>query len=190
MRLECDACPCSLDAFPCNSPAEHLASGAVTPRAAAEEALARANSNGSHTVYIALMQRECARKRTRCRSNSAAVPCRFSMACRFRLKIASTLPDSRRLSGSRLRGWQRRGARRFRGSGPPALAGRDHHRQNAHASAGLWHHRRKSGLRRLRAAARRAASHRRLFQRRCASVQEQSALAAIGTDTGGSVRVP
>src|SRR5580704_8678878 len=47
-----------MSVLPARSPlqqlSEQLARGEITPRAAAEEALSRANSNASHNVYIAL----------------------------------------------------------------------------------------------------------------------------------------
>ncbi len=73
----------------------------------------------------------------------------------------------------------------------PARRRRRHHRQDPPAPARLRHHRREQRLRRLRAA---RATPTRLTggssSGAVASVQEGSALAAIGTDTGGSIRTP
>src|SRR6202167_5560383 len=53
MRLKCSPCPHSPRA-PLQQPPEQLACGNITPLPAAEAALARANSNASGNVYIAL----------------------------------------------------------------------------------------------------------------------------------------
>ena len=65
----------SMSVLPARSPvqrlAERLASGTITPRAAAEEALPRANSNASHNVYLALNAEKV-------REEADALPQRFA----------------------------------------------------------------------------------------------------------------
>ena len=170
---------------------EQLARGDITPRSAAEAALSCANSNASHNVYLALDAEKV-------REEADTLPRRFPPVAKPPLYgVPVSIKDCFDVAGfpttsgfAFLRRTQRRGARGFRRGRSPALAGRDHHRQDAHAPPGLRHHRRESGLRRLRP----ARDARRLTggssSGAAASVQEQSALAAIGTDTGGSVRVP
>ncbi len=146
---------------------EQLARGDITPRAAAEAALSRANSNASHNVYLALDAEKV-------REEADTLPRRFPHCCQAaslrrpcfdqRLLRRCRIPDN--IGFAFLRRTQRRGGRGFRRGLSPAFAGRDHHRQDAHASTGLRHHRRKSGLWRLRAATRRAATNRRVLQRR------------------------
>jgi Asp-tRNA(Asn)/Glu-tRNA(Gln) amidotransferase A subunit family amidase len=64
--------------------------GDVTPRAAAEAALARANSNASHNVYIALDAERVLRE-------ADALPQRFQAAAIRPAGIAEGLLRSRRL---------------------------------------------------------------------------------------------
>ena len=79
----------------------------------------------------------------------------------------------------------------FVAGGAAARGGRGDYRQDASASAGLWHHRRESGVWRLHCSRGDAgALTGGSSTGAAASVLEGSAVAAIGTDTGGSVRVP
>ena len=57
-------------------------------------------------------------------------------------------------------------AQRFLAGGAASRRRRSHHRQDAPASAGLWHHRRESGVRRLPAARQSHRADRRLVKRR------------------------
>ena len=64
------------------------------------------------------------------------------------------------------------------------------HGQDPFAPAGVRHHRREQRIRQLRSAPRSGWLTGGSSSGSAASVQEGSAVAAIGTDTGGSIRVP
>ena len=171
--------------------AEHLASGAVTPRAAAEEALARANSNASHNVYIAL-------DAERVRKEADALPQQFR---RGPLPLLYGVPVSIKdcfdvagfttTLGSRFYADRNGVARedsavaaRLRSQGA-IIIGKTHMHPLAYGITGenpdYGDCVQPRDAQRLTGGSSSGSA---------ASVQEQSALAAIGTDTGGSVRVP
>ena len=170
---------------------EQLARGEITPLAAAEEALARANSNAGHNVYIAL-------DAERVREEADALPSRFPHAAKPHLYgLPVSIKDCFDLAGfpttlgSRFCA-ERNGvaredsavAARLRSQGA-IIMGKTHMHPLAYGITGEnpdygdCAQPRDAG--RLTGGSSSGAA---------ASVKEQSAVAAIGTDTGGSVRVP
>jgi Asp-tRNA(Asn)/Glu-tRNA(Gln) amidotransferase A subunit family amidase len=170
---------------------EQLARGDITPRAAVEEALARANSNASHNVYLALDAEKV-------REESDTWPRRFppvdkpplygvpvsikdcfdvagfptTLGSRF-YAACNTVPRENSAVAARLR------------SQGAIIIGKTHMHPLAYGITGenpdYGDCVQPRAARRLTGGSSSGAA---------ASVQEQSALAAIGTDTGGSVRVP
>ena len=167
-----------------------IAHGEITPRAAAEQALARANSNASRNVYLSLDADAVLREADALPRNSARAQSRRCTACRSRSKTVSISPAIPPVRLALLRRAQRHRPRRLRRRRALARARRNHHREDPSAPIGVRHHGRKSRLWGLRAAERRARLTGGSSSGSAASVQEGSAVAAIGTDTGGSIRAP
>jgi len=184
-----------MSVLPTRSPlqqlSEQLARGELTPRAAAEEALLRANSNAGHNVYIALDAEKV-------RQEADALPRRFPPGGRpllygvpVSIKDCFDVAGFPTTLGSRYYA-ERNGvaredsaiAARLRSQGA-ILMGKAHMHPLAYGITGEnpdygdCVQPRDAGL--LTGGSSSGAA---------ASVQEQSVLAAIGTDTGGSVRVP
>ena len=185
----------SMPALPARGPvqqlADQIARGEITPLAAAEEALARTNSNASHNVYIALDPE-------RIRQEAATLPQRFAQNPKpplygvpVSIKDCFDVAGFPTTLGSRFYAERNAAARedsavaaRLREQGA-IIIGKTHMHPLAYGITGEnpdygdcvqpKHAQRLTGGSSSGAAA---------------SVQEQSALAAIGTDTGGSVRVP
>jgi Asp-tRNA(Asn)/Glu-tRNA(Gln) amidotransferase A subunit family amidase len=170
---------------------EHLASGDTPPRATAEEALARANSNASHNVYLAL-------DAERVREEADALPRRFSHAAKpllygvpVSIKDCFDVAGFPTTLGSRYYA-ERNGvapedsavAARLRAQGA-IIIGKTHMHSLAYGITGenpdYGDCVQPRDARRLTGGSSSGSA---------ASVQEQSALAAIGTDTGGSIRLP
>jgi aspartyl-tRNA(Asn)/glutamyl-tRNA(Gln) amidotransferase subunit A len=170
---------------------EQLARGDITPRAAAEVSLSRANSNASHNVYLALDAETV-------REEADALPSRFPHAAKpllygvpISIKDCFDVAGFPTTLGSRYYA-ERNGvaredsavAARLRSLGA-IIVGKSHMHPLAYGITGEnpdygdCVQPRDAG--RLTGGSSSGAA---------ASVQEQSALAAIGTDTGGSVRVP
>ena len=185
----------SMSVLPARSPVQHLAerlaSGTVTPRAAVEEALSRASSNASHNVYIALNPEKV-------REEADALPRRFPHAAKpllygvpVSIKDCFDVARFPNTLGSRFYA-ERNGvarddsavAARLRSQGA-IIIGKTHMHPLAYGITGenpdYGDCVQPRDARRLTGGSSSGAA---------ASVQEQSALAAIGTDTGGSVRVP
>src|SRR6202789_3427886 len=185
----------SMSVLPTRSPlqqlSEQLARGELTPRAAAEEALPLANSNAGHNVYIALDAEKV-------RQEADALPQRFPPVCRpllygvpVSIKDCFDVAGFPTTLGSRYYA-ERNGvaredsavAARLRSQGA-IIVGKTHMHPLAYGITGEnpdygdCVQPRDAG--RLTGGSSSGAA---------ASVQEQSVLAAIGTDTGGSVRVP
>src|SRR3984885_5308814 len=184
-----------MSVLPARSPlqrlSEQLARGELTPRAAAEEALLRANSNAGHNVYIALDAEKV-------RQEADALPRRFPPVGRpllygvpVSIKDCFDVAGFPTTLGSRYYA-ERNGVARedsavaARLRLPGALnIGKTHMHPLAYGITGEnpdygdCVQPRDAG--RLTGGSSSGAA---------ASVQEQSAVAAIGTDTGGSVRVP
>jgi len=171
--------------------AEQLAREEITPRAAAEAALFRANSNATHNVYIALDPEKV-------REEADALPSRFPRAAKPLLYgVPVSIKDCFDLAGfptslgSRYYA-ERNGAARedsavaalLRQQGA-LLIGKTHMHPLAYGITGenpdYGDCVQPSDARRLTGGSSSGGA---------ASVQEQSALAAIGTDTGGSIRLP
>jgi Asp-tRNA(Asn)/Glu-tRNA(Gln) amidotransferase A subunit family amidase len=184
-----------MSVLPARSPlqqlSEQLASGELTPRAAAEEALPRANSNAGHNVYIALDAEKV-------RQEADALPRRFPPRSRpllygvpVSIKDCFDVAGFPTTLGSRYYA-ERNGvaredsavAARLRSQGA-ILIGKTHMHPLAYGITGenpdYGDCAQPRDARRLTGGSSSGAA---------ASVQEQSAAAAIGTDTGGSVRVP
>jgi Asp-tRNA(Asn)/Glu-tRNA(Gln) amidotransferase A subunit family amidase len=184
-----------MSVLPTRSPlqqlSEQLARGELTPRAAAEEALLRANSNAGHNVYLALDAEKV-------RQEADALPRRFPPGGRpllygvpVSIKDCFDVAGFPTTLGSRYYA-ERNGvaredsaiAARLRSQGA-ILMGKAHMHPLAYGITGEnpdygdCVQPRDAGL--LTGGSSSGAA---------ASVQEQSVLAAIGTDTGGSVRVP
>ena len=184
-----------MSVLPARSPlqqlSEQLARGELTPRAAAEEALARTNSNAGHNVYIALDAEQV-------RQEADALPRRFPPVGRpllygvpVSIKDCFDVAGFPTTLGSRYYA-ERNGvaredsavAARLRSQGA-IIIGKTHMHPLAYGITGEnpdygdCVQPRDAG--RLTGGSSSGAA---------ASVQEQSAAAAIGTDTGGSVRVP
>jgi Asp-tRNA(Asn)/Glu-tRNA(Gln) amidotransferase A subunit family amidase len=184
-----------MSVLPTRSPlqqlSEQLARGELTPRAAAEEALLRANSNAGHNVYIALDAEKV-------RQEADALPRRFPPGGRpllygvpVSIKDCFDVAGFPTTLGSRYYA-ERNGVARedsaiaahLRSQGA-ILMGKTHMHPLAYGITGEnpdygdCVQPRDAGL--LTGGSSSGAA---------ASVQEQSVLAAIGTDTGGSVRVP
>jgi Asp-tRNA(Asn)/Glu-tRNA(Gln) amidotransferase A subunit family amidase len=185
----------SMPALPARGPvqqlADQIARGEITPLAAAEEALARTNSNASRNVYIALDPE-------RIRQEAATLPQRFAQNPKpplygvpVSIKDCFDVAGFPTTLGSRFYAERNAAARedsavaaRLREQGA-IIIGKTHMHPLAYGITGEnpdycdcvqpKHAQRLTGGSSSGAAA---------------SVQEQSALAAIGTDTGGSVRVP
>src|ERR1700723_1625812 len=170
---------------------EQLARGDITPSAAAEEALSRANSNASHNVYLALDAETV-------REEADALASRFPHAAKpplygvpISIKDCFDVAGFPTTLGSRYYA-ERNGvaredsaiAARLRSQGA-ILMGKAHMHPLAYGITGEnpdygdCVQPRDAGL--LTGGSSSGAA---------ASVQEQSALAAIGTDTGGSIRLP
>jgi Asp-tRNA(Asn)/Glu-tRNA(Gln) amidotransferase A subunit family amidase len=185
----------SMPAFPARGPlqqlAEQLARGDVTPLAAAEEALARANSSVSHNAYIAL-------DAERVRQQAATLPQRFARNPKpplygvpVSIKDCFDVAGFPTTLGSRFYAERNGAARedsavvaRLREQGA-LIIGKTHMHPLAYGITGenpdYGDCVQPSDAQRLTGGSSSGAA---------ASVQEHSALAAIGTDTGGSVRVP
>jgi aspartyl-tRNA(Asn)/glutamyl-tRNA(Gln) amidotransferase subunit A len=168
-----------------------LARGDVTPRAAAEQAVARANSNATRNVYLALDADAALRE-------AEALPHRFSAKPRpplyglpISLKDCFDLGGFPTSCGSRFYATRNGLARedsavavRLRELGA-IIIGKTHLHQLAYGITGqnpdYGDCVQPNDARRLTGGSSSGAA---------ASVQEGSAVAAIGTDTGGSVRAP
>ncbi len=185
----------SMSVLPARSPLqqlrEQLACGEITPRAAAEAALSRANSNASHNVYIGLSAEKV-------REEADALPRRFPQAAKPLLYgVPVSIKDCFEVAGfsttlgSRFYA-ERNGiaredsavAARLRSQGAIIL-GKTHMHPLAYGITGenpdYGDCVQPMDAERLTGGSSSGAA---------ASVQEQSVAAAIGTDTGGSVRVP
>jgi Asp-tRNA(Asn)/Glu-tRNA(Gln) amidotransferase A subunit family amidase len=185
----------SMSVLPARSPLqeinEQLARGEITPRAAAEEALSRANSNAGQNVYIALDAEKV-------REEADALPSRFPHAAKPLLYgVPVSVKDCFDLAGFPTtlgsRYYAERNsveredsavAARLRSQGA-IIIGKAHMHPLAYGITGenpdYGDCVQPRDARRLTGGSSSGAA---------ASVQEQSALAAIGTDTGGSIRVP
>jgi aspartyl-tRNA(Asn)/glutamyl-tRNA(Gln) amidotransferase subunit A len=185
----------SMAVLPARSPlqqlCEQLARGDITPRAAAEEALSRANSNASHNVYIALDAEKV-------REEAGTLPRRFPHAAKpllygapVSIKDCFDVAGFPTTLGSRFYAERNGVARedsavalRLRSQGA-IIIGKTHMHPLAYGITGenpdYGDCVQPRDARRLTGGSSSGAA---------ASVQEQSAAAAIGTDTGGSVRVP
>ncbi len=171
--------------------AEQLASESVTPRAAAEEALARANSNADRNVYITL-------DAERVRKEADALPQQFRRSplpllygVPVAIKDCFDVAGFTTTLGSRFYAGRNGVARedsavaaRLRSQGA-IIIGKTHMHPLAYGITGenpdYGDCVQPRDAQRLTGGSSSGSA---------ASVQEQSALAAIGTDTGGSVRVP
>jgi len=170
---------------------EQLARGDITPRAAVEEALSRANSNASHNVYLAL-------DADKVREDADTLPRRFPPVDRpplygvpVSIKDCFDLAGFPTTLGSHYYADRNSAARedsavaaRLRSHGA-IIIGKTHMHPLAYGITGenpdYGDCVQPKDARRLTGGSSSGAA---------ASVQEQSAVAAIGTDTGGSVRVP
>jgi aspartyl-tRNA(Asn)/glutamyl-tRNA(Gln) amidotransferase subunit A len=170
---------------------EQLSCGEITPRAAAEEALSRANSNASHNVYIAL-------DAERLREQADALLRRFphgpkpllygvpvSIKDCFDLGgLATTLGSRYYAARNGVAHEDSAVAARLRSQGA-IVVGKTHMHPLAYGITGenpdYGDCVQPRDARRLTGGSSSGAA---------ASVQERSALSAIGTDTGGSIRVP
>jgi Asp-tRNA(Asn)/Glu-tRNA(Gln) amidotransferase A subunit family amidase len=170
---------------------EQLARGDITPRAAVEQALARANSNASHNVYIGL-------DAERVRQEADTLPRRFPPVAKPPLYgVPVSIKDCFDVAGfsttlgshfyAERQGLARENsavAARLRSQGA-IIIGKTHMHPLAYGITGenpdYGDCVQPSDARRLTGGSSSGAA---------ASVQEQSALAAIGTDTGGSIRLP
>jgi Asp-tRNA(Asn)/Glu-tRNA(Gln) amidotransferase A subunit family amidase len=185
----------SMPAVPTRGPvqqlAEQLARGEITPLAAAEAALARANSNASRNAYIAL-------DAERIRQEAATLPQRFAQNPKpplygvpVSIKDCFDVAGFPTTLGSRFYA-ERNGAAhedsavaaRLREQGA-IIIGKTHMHPLAFGITGenpdYGDCVQPKNAQRLTGGSSSGAA---------ASVQEQSALAAIGTDTGGSIRAP
>src|ERR1700690_118585 len=185
----------SMSVLPTRSPlqqlSEQLARGELTPRAAAEEALLRANSNAGHNVYIALDAEKV-------RQEADALPRRFPPVGRpllygvpVSIKDCFDVAGFPTTLGSRYYA-ERNGvaredsavAARLRSQGA-IIVGKTHMHPLAYGITGenpdYGDCVQPRDARRLTGGSSSGAA---------ASVQERSALAGIGTDTGGSIRLP
>ena len=185
----------SMPALPARGPVQHLAEqlarGEITPLAAAEAALARANSNASRNAYIAL-------DGERVRQEADTLPQRFPATAKpplygvpVSIKDCFDVAGFPTTLGSRFYA-ERNGAAhedsavaaRLREQGA-IIIGKTHMHTLAYGITGenpdYGDCVQPKNAQRLTGGSSSGAA---------ASVQEQSALAAIGTDTGGSVRVP
>jgi aspartyl-tRNA(Asn)/glutamyl-tRNA(Gln) amidotransferase subunit A len=170
---------------------EQLARGEITPRAAIEEALSRANSNASHNVYLALDAEQA-------REEADALPRRFPHPAKpllygvpVSIKDCFDVAGYPTTLGSRFYA-ERNGvapedsavAARLRSQGAIVI-GKTHMHTLAYGITGenpdYGDCVQPRDARRLTGGSSSGGA---------ASVQEQSALAAIGTDTGGSIRLP
>lgn len=170
---------------------EQLTRGDITPRAAAEEALSRANSNASHNVYLALDAEKV-------REEADALPSRFPhdpkpllYGVPVSIKDCFDVAGFPTTLGSRFYA-ERNGvvredsavAARLRSAGA-IIIGKTHMHPLAYGITGenpdYGDCVQPRAARRLTGGSSSGGA---------ASVQEQSALAAIGTDTGGSIRLP
>jgi len=170
---------------------DQLARGDITPGAAANEALARANSNASHNVYIALDAEKV-------RDAADALPGRFPSDPKpllygvpVSIKDCFDAAGFPTTLGSRFYAERNGAARedsavaaRLRSAGA-IIIGKTHMHPLAYGITGenpdYGDCVQPRDARRLTGGSSSGAA---------ASVQEQSALAAIGTDTGGSIRLP
>jgi Asp-tRNA(Asn)/Glu-tRNA(Gln) amidotransferase A subunit family amidase len=184
-----------MSVLPARSPAQQLsdqlARGEITPRAAAEQTLARANSNASHNVYFAL-------EAEKVREEADALPRRFPRALKpllygvpVSIKDCFDVAGFPTTLGSRFYTERNGAARedsavaaRLRSAGA-IIIGKTHMHPLAYGITGenpdYGDCVQPRDARRLTGGSSSGAA---------ASVQEQSALAAIGTDTGGSIRLP
>jgi Asp-tRNA(Asn)/Glu-tRNA(Gln) amidotransferase A subunit family amidase len=184
-----------MSVLPARSPlqqlAEQLARGDITPRAAADEALTRANSNAGHNVYMALDAEKV-------REQADELPRRFPHAAKPLLYgVPVSIKDCFDVAGfptslgSRYYAERDGVARedsaltaRLRLQGA-IIIGKTHMHTLAYGITGenpdYGDCVQPRDARRLTGGSSSGGA---------ASVQEQSALAAIGTDTGGSVRLP
>src|SRR5580700_9845434 len=185
----------SMPALPARGPlqqlAEQLARGDITPRAAAEATLARANSNASRNVYIALDAEKV-------REQADTLPQRFAQTPKpplygvpISIKDCFDVAGFPTTLGSRFYAERNGTARedsavvaRLRQQGA-IIIGKTHMHPLAYGITGenpdYGDCVQPKNAQRLTGGSSSGAA---------ASVQEQSALAAIGTDTGGSIRVP
>ena len=185
----------SMSVLPVRSPLEQLseqfARGDITPRAAAEEALGRANSNASHNVYLALDSKKV-------HEEADALPRRFPHASKpplygvpVSIKDCFDVAGFSTSLGSRFYA-ERNGVAREDSAVAARLCaqgaiiiGKTHMHTLAYGITGenpdYGDCVQPRDARRLTGGSSSGGA---------ASVQEQSALAAIGTDTGGSIRLP
>jgi Asp-tRNA(Asn)/Glu-tRNA(Gln) amidotransferase A subunit family amidase len=178
-------------ASPVQALRDALARGDVTPRAAAEQALARANSNASRNVYLALDADAALREAETLPHRFSAKPKPPLYGLPISLKDCFDLGGFPTSCGSRFYA-ARNGiahedsavAARLRALGA-VIIGKTHLHQLAYGITGqnpdYGDCVQPNDARRLTGGSSSGAA---------ASVQEGSAVAAIGTDTGGSVRAP
>jgi Asp-tRNA(Asn)/Glu-tRNA(Gln) amidotransferase A subunit family amidase len=168
-----------------------LRSGAITPRVAVEQALARANSNAAHNVYLALDAERALRDADELpkRFPSAAKPPLYGLP--ISLKDCFDLTGSVTTAGSRF--YAERNAPALEDSAVAArlrsqgavIVGKTHMHPLAYGITGenpdYGDCTQPNNFALLTGGSSSGAA---------ASVQEGSAIAAIGTDTGGSIRAP
>jgi Asp-tRNA(Asn)/Glu-tRNA(Gln) amidotransferase A subunit family amidase len=168
-----------------------LTSGTITPRAAAEQALARANSNASHNVYISRDPARTLREAEALPSQFAADPKPPLYGLPISLKDCFDLAGFTTSCGSRfytehngIASEDSAVAARLRSQGA-LITGKTHLHQLAYGITGenpeYGDCLQPADARLLTGGSSSGGA---------ASVQEGSAVAAIGTDTGGSIRVP
>jgi Asp-tRNA(Asn)/Glu-tRNA(Gln) amidotransferase A subunit family amidase len=171
--------------------AEQLASEAITPRVAAEAAMARANSNASHNAYITLDAERVRQEADALPQQLRRSPLPLLYGVPVSIKDCFDVAGFPTTLGSRFyaerNGVAREGsavAERLHSQGA-LIIGKTHMHPLAYGITGenpdYGDCVQPRDARRLTGGSSSGAA---------ASVQEQSALAAIGTDTGGSVRVP
>ena len=143
---------------------EALRSGLVTPRAAVEQALSRANSNAGHNVYLALDAERALR-------DADQLPQRFPDTAKPPLYgLPVSLKDCFDFAGFITTAGSRFYAQRNAAAVEDSAENPDYGDCTQPCNPALLTAGSSSGA--------------------AASVQEGSAVAAIGTDTGGSIRVP
>jgi Asp-tRNA(Asn)/Glu-tRNA(Gln) amidotransferase A subunit family amidase len=184
-----------MSVYPARSPlqqlSEQLARAELTPRAAAEEALSRANSNVSHNAYIALDDEKVCEEADALSGRFSHQPKPLLYGMPVSIKDCFDVGGFPTTLGSRYYA-ERNGvahedsavAARLRSQGA-IIVGKTHMHPLAYGITGenpdYGDCVQPRDARRLTGGSSSGAA---------ASVQERSALAAIGTDTGGSVRLP
>jgi Asp-tRNA(Asn)/Glu-tRNA(Gln) amidotransferase A subunit family amidase len=168
-----------------------LAQGGITPRAAVEQALARANSNASRNVYLALDADAVLREADALPHKFSAGPKPLLYGLPVALKDCFDMAGFTTTCGSRFYA-ERNGltredsavAARLRALGA-VIIGKTHLHQLAYGITGqnpdYGDCVQPNDAHRLTGGSSSGSA---------ASVQERSAVAAIGTDTGGSIRAP